>query len=95
MVVYEFEVTSVTPSKGSLYGGTDITINGNGFHNESKVHIGETNCVKREIRPHQIICDMESTELIYNISNQGIHPSRSSIWYICPFESLFCNMHRC
>ena len=75
-------MTSVTPSQGSLYGGTDITINGKGFHNETKVKIGDTNCVEREIRSHQIICDIESTEVVHNVTNQGVHPSKFNTSYL-------------
>ena len=68
-------MTSVTPTIGSLYGGTEITIEGKGFHNETKTTIGGTQCVGREITYGQIICDLKSTETVYNITNQGVHPS--------------------
>ena len=39
------EVYNVTPSTGSVLGGTELTINGVGFHTDTQISIGGSSCV--------------------------------------------------
>ena len=50
-------VTSVAPAQGSLSGGTEITITGNGFYQVESVTVGDSPCSSiTEISSSQITC---------------------------------------
>ena len=63
------------PISGSVYGGTDITIQGKGFHNDTDIQVGKTKCDKHKITYAEIICFLGSTEQSVEITNQGTHLS--------------------
>jgi hypothetical protein len=58
------EVTGVTPSEGSIYGGTLVTIDGINFSDDpmdNPVKIGDAYCLVLTSAPTQITCRVENT----------------------------------
>ena len=49
-------VASISPSSGSVHGGTVITIVGNGFSNATQVMFGSYACVPINVTPNQLQC---------------------------------------
>jgi hypothetical protein len=46
----------VTPSSGSINGGSILTIDGNGFDNSTSVIIGSKSCTISSVSTSQIVC---------------------------------------
>ena len=49
-------IKSVTPSIGSLNGGSFLTIIGNGFTPSTSVLIGSSNCTLTQVTLDQLVC---------------------------------------
>ncbi|XP_069478234.1 fibrocystin-L [Ambystoma mexicanum] len=82
---YILEVTNASPARGSLYGGTKITIAGSGFSTESehnKVLIGETPCQVTLSEAESLECIIESTGVTHTVTNKGrdIHYGLGYAW---------------
>ncbi|XP_051729222.1 fibrocystin-L-like [Ctenopharyngodon idella] len=76
-VEYVLEVTSFSPSLGSLYGGTTITITGSGFSPvtaDNNVILGDTQCRVTAASDHQLECVTQSRDKTHTVTNQGFHP---------------------
>ncbi|CAM4636768.1 unnamed protein product [Leuciscus chuanchicus] len=76
-IKYVLEVTSFSPSLGSLYGGTTITITGSGFSPvtaDNNVTLGDTQCRVTAVSDHQLECVTQSRDKTLTVTNQGFHP---------------------
>lgn len=81
------------PDRGSLFGGTRLTITGKGFavpHAVIKVKVGSVSCNVEEFSDSWIRCMIEYTAKTYDITNPGIHPGKIAIFL--PFHSLIIHM---
>ena len=73
-VEYILTVTNVYPLKGSLMGGTKLTISGSGFvANCTEVFIGTHKCVLDSVTTNPITCTIEGTATVHQIDNTGVH----------------------
>lgn len=52
----KLSVRSITPDSGSIFGGTNVKIRGNGFTSESIVNIGLSSCFIKNVRINEIEC---------------------------------------
>ena len=69
-------VTTVYPLKGSLQGGTKLTITGLGFGtNDSlvEVDVGDFMCDIHDLSNSQIICQIEEAVTVHSVTNLGTH----------------------
>ncbi|NP_001305057.1 PKHD1 like 1, tandem duplicate 1 isoform X1 [Danio rerio] len=76
-IEYALEVTGFSPSVGSLFGGTTITIMGSGFSpdiQENNVTLGDTQCTVTAASDVQLECVTQSRDKTYTVTNQGVHP---------------------
>jgi hypothetical protein len=74
---YVLSVSDVSPKRGSLNGGTEVTISGEGFHSNMSgnvVKLGEKRCVVFESTSSEIKCRTENGGSIVQIDNSGSHP---------------------
>jgi hypothetical protein len=74
---YVLSVTKVSPKRGSLNGGTEVTITGNGFHSNMSgnvVKLGRKRCVVFESISTEIKCKTEDSGNIVQVDNSGSHP---------------------
>ena len=72
----ELVVTNVYPLKGSLQGGTRLTITGLGFGSndtEVEVDVGDFMCDVQSLSNTQIVCQIEEAARIHTVTNQGTH----------------------
>ena len=70
----------MTPSFGSLYGGTDVSISGQGFGTNSsavEVAVGPHQCDISAIQNDLIVCRISDTGATHVISATGKHRSKS------------------
>ncbi|GFN92114.1 fibrocystin-l, partial [Plakobranchus ocellatus] len=75
-ISYVFQVTSMSPSFGSLYGGTDLLIVGEGFSSNSsemEVTLGPHTCDITSLTANQIECRIADTGVTHIISATGTH----------------------
>ncbi|TRY58767.1 hypothetical protein DNTS_034596, partial [Danionella cerebrum] len=75
-IEYVLEVTGFSPSLGSLYGGTNVTIIGSGFSpniRDNTVTFGNTQCRVTAASDQQLECVTQPREQTYTVTNQGIH----------------------
>ncbi|KAL3886654.1 hypothetical protein ACJMK2_026634, partial [Sinanodonta woodiana] len=73
----QLDVTNVYPTIGSLMGGTKITVTGSGFGMDSsdvKITIGDHGCDVDLINPTRVICQIQDTATIHQVTNQGTDP---------------------
>ncbi len=63
-------VTSSSPSLGSIYGGTVLTIQGNGFDSSTVVMIGNSVCTITSVLINQLTCETSAHTSASNISFQ-------------------------
>ena len=80
--VYKFRVTNITPSAGSVLGGTIVKIEGEGFGNEEcnelEILFGEEEdadytCNIASCSDAEIICEIQRTPRTVYVRNQGSH----------------------
>uniref|UniRef100_A0A8C6RMA5 Fibrocystin-L n=1 Tax=Nannospalax galili TaxID=1026970 RepID=A0A8C6RMA5_NANGA len=75
-IQYILEVTHMFPQRGSLYGGTEITIMGLGFSTtptENSVLLGSFPCNVTSSSENIIKCTLQSTGNVFRITNSGSH----------------------
>ncbi|KAH9512877.1 Fibrocystin-L, partial [Bulinus truncatus] len=75
-IAYTLNVQSVSPDFGSLYGGTDLVITGNGFSlnsSEMSVTVGPHNCSILKLSETSIKCRIEGTGKYHIVSATGKH----------------------
>ena len=59
-------VKSISPETGSLYGGSIVTITGNGFDKNSQIKLGAFSCVVISAVPNQLICKTVDSTTVAN-----------------------------
>ncbi|XP_076824499.1 fibrocystin-L-like isoform X2 [Clavelina lepadiformis] len=76
-VTYEFSISSITPDKGSLAGGTTVTLTGSGFTNDTAVRIGDVTCGDVIVTSDNslLTCVTEPGGATHLVSNTGTHPT--------------------
>ena len=73
-------VDAITPTEGSLMGGSRLTIQGEGFpanltDSQLEVRVGEnTACDVESTSANQIVCLLDSPAENHEITNLGNHP---------------------
>ncbi|CAO2602354.1 Pkhd1l1 [Lemmus lemmus] len=75
-IQYVLEVIHLSPHRGSLYGGTELTIMGLGFSpipTENSVLLGSFPCDITSSSENVIKCTLHSTGTVFNITNSGSH----------------------
>ncbi|GFN92108.1 fibrocystin-l, partial [Plakobranchus ocellatus] len=75
-ISYVFQVTSMSPNFGSLYGGTDLLIVGEGFSSKSseiEVTLGPHTCDITSLTANRIKCRIADTGTKHIISATGKH----------------------
>lgn len=88
----------VLPMKGSIYGGTKLTLKGQEFTSEiSKIEIkiGTFTCFVEEVSDTKIVCIVGNTGGVVKIDNQGIHQSKAFTDMFLLFYRLFCIVNEC
>ncbi|XP_057684607.1 fibrocystin-L-like [Corythoichthys intestinalis] len=76
-IEYVLEVHSISPTVGSLMGGTELTISGSGFSrnvSDNKVYLGDSECEVQVASEHELQCILQSQEETHIVTNQGVHP---------------------
>ncbi|KAI8520669.1 hypothetical protein Bbelb_004230 [Branchiostoma belcheri] len=71
------KVTGMDVSEGSLYGGTLVILEGNGFSEEAannEVMFGEIGCEVETSSDSRITCRTGSTATSHTVTNDGSHP---------------------
>ncbi|XP_061122944.1 PKHD1 like 1, tandem duplicate 1 [Syngnathus typhle] len=76
-IEYVLEVHSISPTTGSLMGGTQVTVSGAGFSqnvSDNKVYFGESECEVQVASANELRCLLQSQEETHIVTNQGVHP---------------------
>ncbi|XP_053372850.1 fibrocystin-L-like [Mercenaria mercenaria] len=71
----EMSITNVLPCRGSVMGGTKITISGKGFGNNDtvvRVKIGSVDCTVATINDTEVTCDIIYTGIVHHVTNKGV-----------------------
>ena len=82
-------VSGVTPRRGSLNGGTLLTIAGKGFganNTDNKVMLGNVSCEVTESTENEIKCRTPSGGRSATVDNSGSHPGN----LVCTFYVYLC-----
>jgi len=78
-IEYRFYVQAVSPQVGSLYGGTDVYVQGEGFDNSTTVNFTsnsiEVPCNIVSFQSTQIHCQTTSAAPQVNITSNGVDPT--------------------
>ena len=76
---FVFDVSSIAPSHGSVFGGTDMTIKGTGFVGNVTVidKEGDPFCRNMSYTDTEINCTTMSIRKHHIIKNNGTHPSKA------------------
>ena len=72
----------MSPSQGSLYGGTDLTITGEGFSTNTSlmsVFLGPHICDVTEATSNQLKCRIADTGITHYVSDTGRHPGELTL----------------
>lgn len=75
------EITNVFPATGSLQGGTELTVTGQGLStvtSENKVKVGNHDCDVQSSTSTELKCVIADTGKIHYVTNDGIHPGRDN-----------------
>ncbi|KAM9839131.1 PKHD1 like 1, tandem duplicate 1 [Aulostomus maculatus] len=75
-IEYILEIYSVSPTRGSLLGGTWLTVSGSGFSNDTsgnEVSVGGADCEVKAASENELQCVVRSEEKTYTVTNQGSH----------------------
>ena len=77
-MTYEFSVSSIAPDKGSLAGGTTVTLTGSGFTNDSLVKLGDVTCDDVTVTDSgtSLTCVTKPPGKVHVVTNAGLHPSK-------------------
>ncbi|XP_069051252.1 PKHD1 like 1, tandem duplicate 1 [Lepisosteus oculatus] len=76
-IEYVLKVTEVSPSHGSLYGGTKVTVTGSGFSpvtDDIQISMGNITCKVTSASEHHLECITQANESSYTVTNLGSHP---------------------
>ena len=72
----QLTVTNVFPLRGSLQGGTRLTVSGVGFGTDDSlvsVEVGDFVCDIQSLTDSKIICQIEDTARVHSVTNLGTH----------------------
>ncbi|XP_064639845.1 fibrocystin-L-like [Lineus longissimus] len=86
---YNFQVNRVSPSEGSIFGGTILTITGRGFHNNTammNVSVGDVGCEVFESTQDELTCRMGDFYTTHYVTNGGTHPVFGQGYYWSPIS---------
>ncbi|XP_066284016.1 fibrocystin-L-like [Branchiostoma lanceolatum] len=75
VVEYVFRLDSIDPMEGSLAGGTELHISGEGFSTNSSaidVKVGPVSCDVQEISKNTLVCVTRPYSRRYHVKNAGI-----------------------
>ncbi|XP_076438726.1 fibrocystin-L-like isoform X2 [Babylonia areolata] len=75
-ITVTLKVTGLTPTRGSLYGGTLLTVTGQGFASDAslmEVKVGEHACAVDFSSSTELTCLVDYTGKTHNVTNQGTH----------------------
>lgn len=76
-IAYPLSVTLMEPTKGSMMGGTRVTILGSGFGTTKavvKVKMGDSECKIESLADEKIVCMSGEIGKERVIDNSGVHP---------------------
>ncbi|XP_048254422.1 fibrocystin-L-like isoform X3 [Haliotis rufescens] len=77
-VTYTLKVTNIYPTMGSMYGGTKVTITGQGFVDgdltAAKVMFGPHKCAVESATATTVICTIADTGVVHDVANTGSDP---------------------
>ena len=68
------------PTSGSIYGGSIITLTGQGFSTNNSlnnIRFGDAICKAVSSSYGSVVCEMEWTGKTHRVENTGSHPSES------------------
>ncbi|XP_069115782.1 fibrocystin-L-like [Argopecten irradians] len=69
----ELRVDNVHPIRGSILGGTSITVSGSGFTDDVKVLVGEHVCKVDTVNDTQLTCRIQHTRKVHYITTTADH----------------------
>ncbi|XP_053190049.1 fibrocystin-L-like [Scomber japonicus] len=75
-IEYILEIHSISPTFGSLLGGTRLTVSGSGFSfntSHNKVSVGGAECEVKSASDSELQCVVKSEEKTHVVTNQGSH----------------------
>ena len=75
-------VSGVTPKRGSLNGGTVLTITGEGFGSNNTnniVMLGDVQCEVIESTENEMKCKTPSGGRTAEVDNSGLHPGEETL----------------
>jgi hypothetical protein len=91
------EITNVFPASGSLRGGTELTVTGQGFStvsSQNKVRVGNHDCDVQSSTSTELKCVIADTGKLHYVTNDGVHPGRRSLdfclWHVLEIKILLC-----
>ena len=75
-ITVTLEVTGLSPSRGSLYGGTLLTVTGQGFGTNASrvaVTVGSHACPVDSLADTELTCEVDYAGTAHTVTNQGTH----------------------
>lgn len=75
-ITVTLKVTGLTPTQGSMYGGTVLTVTGQGFGTNSsrvEVTLGGRGCTMDTLTGTELTCTLDYTGTTHAVTNQGTH----------------------
>lgn len=69
----------IRPIGGSLFGGTKLTLTGEGFSKDVyniEVSVGGTDCEVHSATTTEVICTLSWNGKLHHVNNQGTHPGQ-------------------
>ena len=76
---YDLTLNSVSPERGSIMGGTTLTLEGSGFiENKTKIQVmlGKTPCDVLTSSETVLTCKTRGDNIVFNVDNSGSHPGK-------------------
>jgi hypothetical protein len=81
-IEYRFYVQNVSPQVGSLYGGSNVYVQGEGFDNTTAISftdgINNATCQVTSVQPNQIQCQTAPAAPLVIITSNGVDPTYGS-----------------
>lgn len=101
-IAYSLKVTHIFPRSGSLYGGTVVTVTGQGFGNTAshiKASFGGHTCnVVGTVTDTQFKCQITATGKVHQVTNQGTSSGKKKKYiykYICGKKNICVKYNMC
>jgi hypothetical protein len=89
------QIQHVSPSQGSVLGGTEITITGGGFGTDKdklSVEFGERGCQVKSVTDTQILCDTDPALNVDQLWSDYGESVLSFCVFLCPFVGTFVDI---